>query len=410
MATERPPRSRLRLRDLLSEAAAGILQRPLRSALTMIGTVLGMAAFVAIAGLTATANGQISKEFTVLAATEVTVTADTTGDTANVPPTRAFPDDSRARITRLNGVTDAGLTWRVRLGGQSITNTPSAATPPGASALTMTAADPGALSVAGPRLDRGRLYDQFAQHRAAQVAVLGPAAAQALGITSLHTHPAVFVGDQAFTVIGILADVQRHPELLSSVIIPTSTALEQFGIPVSPPAGMWINTDLGAAPLVAKQAALALRPDAPDQFTVTAPEPPTRLKGAVDAQMHLLLLLLAGISLIIGAFGIANTTLVAVAERTPEIGLRRALGARRRHIVAQFLTESTTLGTIGGLVGASIGAAIVVLVALVNDWTAILSPWIVLPAPLVGSVIGLLAGLYPAQRAAWVEPIAALRH
>jgi putative ABC transport system permease protein len=110
-----------------------------------------------------------------------------------------------------------------------------------------------------------------------------------------------------------------------------------------------------------------------------------------------------------GAFAIANTTLIGVLERTGEIGLRRALGGRRRHIASQFLAESTGLGLLGGLIGTSVGVLVVIVVALVRQWSAILEPWAVLPAPLVGAAVGLLAGLYPALRAAWIEPLEALR-
>nr|BFE72346.1 hypothetical protein GCM10020092_056470 [Actinoplanes digitatis] len=119
--------------------------------------------------------------------------------------------------------------------------------------------------------------------------------------------------------------------------------------------------------------------------------------------------MLAAITLTVGAVGIANTTLVAVLERTAEIGLRRALGARPRHIALQFLTESTAIGTLGGLLGTSLGVAVVVLSALLHQWTAILQPWAVVAAPLVGALVGLVAGVYPALRAAWVEPVEALR-
>jgi putative ABC transport system permease protein len=122
-----------------------------------------------------------------------------------------------------------------------------------------------------------------------------------------------------------------------------------------------------------------------------------------------LFLLLAAICLLIGAVGIANTTLVAVMERTGEIGLRRSLGARPRHIAAQFLAESTALGTLGGLIGTSLGVTAVVTIAVLQHWTAVLQPFTVLPAPLIGTAVGLLAGLYPAMRAALLEPLEALR-
>lgn len=122
-----------------------------------------------------------------------------------------------------------------------------------------------------------------------------------------------------------------------------------------------------------------------------------------------LLLVLAAITLLIGMVGIANTTLIAVVERTPEIGLRRAVGARPRHVTGQFLTETTAIGTVGGLIGTALGILTVIVVALAQSWTAIMNPLFTLPAPLIGAVTGLLAGLYPAWRAARIEPLEALR-
>ena len=120
-------------------------------------------------------------------------------------------------------------------------------------------------------------------------------------------------------------------------------------------------------------------------------------------------LLLAIVSLVVGAIGIANVTLVTVMERTGEIGLRRAVGARRRHIAIQFLGESAVIGLVGGVIGASIGLIIVVSVSAIKNWTPVLDPWMPLAAPLLGAVVGLVAGLYPAIRAARLEPVEALR-
>jgi putative ABC transport system permease protein len=96
-------------------------------------------------------------------------------------------------------------------------------------------------------------------------------------------------------------------------------------------------------------------------------------------------------------------------ERTGEIGLRRALGARRRHIAAQFLGESAAIGLVGGVVGASVGVVIVVSVSAMKGWTPVLDTWMPLTAPLAGAFVGLVAGLYPAIRAARLEPVEALR-
>jgi putative ABC transport system permease protein len=174
-------------------------------------------------------------------------------------------------------------------------------------------------------------------------------------------------------------------------------------------ARMIIDTELGAAGLIARQVSLALRPDNPELLVATSPPDPRQLRNSVTDDLSSLFIVLAGICLLIGAFGIANTTLVGVLERTPEIGLRRAVGAQRRHVAVQFLTESMALGLLGGLIGTGLGVLTVVIVALVRQWTAVLEPWAVLPAPLIGAIVGLLAGLYPALRAAWIEPLEALR-
>src|SRR5262249_8092456 len=147
---------------------------------------------------------------------------------------------------------------------------------------------------------------------------------------------------------------------------------------------------------VAREAPTALRPDHPEYLEAVPPPDPRSLRSGVNHDLGQLFLLLACVCLVIGAVGIANTTLVAVMERTGEIGLRRALGARARHVLTQFLTESAALGTLGGLIGTSLGVLVVVGVSTVRDWTAIVQPYTVIAAPLIGLASGLLAGLYPA--------------
>lgn len=120
-------------------------------------------------------------------------------------------------------------------------------------------------------------------------------------------------------------------------------------------------------------------------------------------------MVLGGVSLLVGAIGIANVTLVSVMERTGEIGLRRSLGASRRHIALQFLAESSAIGFVGGILGASVGVLVVVAVAAYNSWTPVLDAAIVLATPIVGMIVGLAAGSYPASRAAHLEPVDALR-
>ena len=133
------------------------------------------------------------------------------------------------------------------------------------------------------------------------------------------------------------------------------------------------------------------------------------MRDEVQGDLNVMFLLLGGLSLIVGAIGIANITLVGVMERTGEIGLRRAIGATRGHVAAQFLLESTSMGVIGGVIGASVGVLIVVGVSAYQVWTPVLDPAAPFLAPVVGGGIGLLSGTYPAFRAARLEPVDALR-
>ncbi|MFI5861131.1 ABC transporter permease [Streptomyces sp. NPDC051546] len=395
-------------RDVLSESLAGMLQRPGRSALTALGTVLGVGTFVAILGLTATTSSQIDTRFNALSATEVTVE-----DVANERDEfagPAFPADADARIERLNGVERAGVFWPVRLSAAEAVRASVVAGDRGAPTSTdVVAASPGVLAAAGARLAEGRLYDAFAADREAPVAVIGTAVADRLGITTLETSPAIFIGGRPFTVIGIVADTDRKADLLMSVVVPRTTAERIWGGPGPGGARMLVATRLGAAQQIGRLAPTALRPDHPEYFKVVPPPDPKMLRGQVGDDLNRLFLLLASICLVIGAVGIANTTLVAVLERTGEIGLRRALGARGRHITVQFLAESGALGALGGLVGTSLGVLTVVLVAVVRDWTPVIHPATAAAAPVIGLVTGLVAGLYPAWRAARIQPAEALR-
>ncbi|WP_078851859.1 ABC transporter permease [Streptomyces sp. NRRL B-3229] len=402
---------------MVAEALTGVVERPGRSVLTLLGTVLGVGAFVSVLGLTSTATGQIGRSFSLLQ--DTTVTVDDTGATpqdslAAQGSGMDFPADTDQRLGRLNGVVDAGVWWNAPLRHPIVSARPDvtadATTDSDRTGLRVLAASPGTLRAMQPTLSTGTLFNEFHQRREERVCLLGTAAARLLGITRVDNQPAVFIDGTAYTVLGIISTTRRLPQSLLSVLIPSSSALNAYGPPTDDPAQALIRTRTGAAALIARQAPLALLPAHPGLLHAVPPPDPHQLRDQVDTDLSGLFLALAAICLLVGAVGIANTTLVSVLERKGEIGLRRALGARRRHIAAQFLTESTSLGVLGGLTGTAIGVAVVLGTALVRHWTAVLQPYAVLPAPLMGTVVGFLAGLYPALRAARVEPLEALRH
>ena len=413
------PSPRLTTRDAAAEAVAGIVQRPGRAVLTMLGTVLGVGAFVAVLGLTATGAGQISRQFTVLEDTTVTV-ADN-GPVNNVAalgtnPAIGFPADADAVADHINGVAGAGVWWPVSLPeGTSFTGS-LALSATASQTVNLLAASPGAVRAMGLTLVAGSPLSRYENDTRQHVVMIDTTTAASLGISParLASHPAVFVDGIAYTVVGVYSSAQRVVTAESAMLIPEQTALADYGSPEpgignQEEAQMVVATRIGAAQAVARQIAAAELPADPSRLVVTSPSNPQTLQGEVNGDLAGLFLILALVSLLIGAVGIANTTLVAVLERTEEIGLRRAVGARPRHIAAQFLAESTALGTLGGLVGTCIGVGTVVIFAAAKDWTAILNPAYTLPAPLIGSVVGLLAGAYPALRAARTSPLAALR-
>jgi putative ABC transport system permease protein len=414
------PSPRLATRDATTEAVAGIVQRPGRAAATMLGTVLGVGAFVAVLGLTATGAGQISHQFTVLE--DTTVTVEDNGPANNVAPPSTnpaigFPANADAVAGHINGVAAAGVWWPVSLpegtkftGSLALSGTAS-------QTVNLLAASPGAAAAMGLTMVAGSPLSTYENDTTQHVAMIDTTTATALGISParLASHPAVFVDGIAYTVVGVYSAAQRVVTNESAMLIPENTALADFGNP-EPGIGnqneaqMVVATRIGAAQAVARQIAAAELPADPSRLVVTSPPNPQNLQSEVSGDLAGLFLILALISLLIGAVGIANTTLVAVIERTEEIGLRRAVGARPRHIAAQFLAESTALGTLGGLIGTCVGVGTVVIFAAAKNWTAVLNPAYTLPAPLIGSVVGLLAGAYPALRAARTSPLAALRH
>lgn len=400
---------RFRVRDLVREALLSVAGHPGRSLLTAIGTVLGAAAFVATLGLSATVSAQVSDSFDVRRATEVVVRpADDRGGvdesaTGDAPAWQTR--QARQRLVELNGVEAAGP--RILLPEQPVRRTAdSAATE---LKIRVMGLDSGAFGVIEPHIVLGRTFDSFHDRTAAPVVLLPANTADGLGITRVGV--AVFIGDRAYTVIGIYDDVARHPEALLSVLVPFEAARSLAGAAAAGvERDLVIETAPGAAQLIGGQAALALSPENPRLLIAVAPPDPATLRREVEGDVAQLSLILSLVALAIGTVSIGNAATAGIAVRIPEIGLRRAVGARPRHVFTQLLAETTVLGGVGGLIGAVTGLLITIVVSLTKGWQPIIDLPTALVASAAGALAGLLAGLLPAWRATRIQPVTALQH
>lgn len=395
--------------DLLTEATHDLGARPARLLVTLAGAIFGVGALVATVGLSQSAAAQIARDFDAAASSQAIVrpveiaTAD-----GSVAAAGQLPWDAAARVGTLSGVASAALLSEVPSEGLEIAavqvNDPAAApsTPP-----ALMAASGDLVGAVQATVRSGRVFDDGHDARGDRVAVLGAHAAERFGIPHVGSGPSIFLGGRPYAVIGIIADAGHRAELLNAVIIPTGTARADFGL--AAPDEVQVRLEHGGGPIITAQAAQAIVPDEPDTLEVASPSGAGALQQNVQGSLDLVFLALAVIVLLAAGFGIANVTMLSVLERTGEIGLRRALGATRRQIAAQFVVESGVIGAIGGLIGAAAGVTVVVAVAVVQGWPAVLNPAVALGGGFLGTLVGLVAGGVPARRAARIEPAVALR-
>ncbi len=284
----------------------------------------------------------------------------------------------------------------------------------------MIAASPGFLRAARVQVTAGRPFDGWDQAHVAPVCLVSGSAAKALHVGG--PGQAINVGDLACAVIGVFsaaapvaapvaARAAAPAVATSSVLLPSATALAVFGRPdeqAGAVPSLLARVRPGAAGQVAREISYALSPARPRRYLVHVPPSPQRLGDTVTAADRRLFAFLSRTSLVVGLLVVALSSGIFALGRTTEFGLRRAVGARRRHLAAQVLAESAVLGLLGGLAGAGLGVAVVALVARAATWIPVIEPLTVLPAPLAAAAAAMLAGLAGSLRGSLSAPAAAM--
>ena len=400
-----PPAARLRPADLAALASIGLATRKLRASLSALGIAIGVAAIVAVLGLAASSAHGLNAEIARLGTNLLTVTngQDFSGNTAELRV--AAP----GMIARLAGVTAVQDTSTVN--GVSAYKSPLIP-PVETNALTVAAASLGLPAVAGTSVAQGSYLNAATARE--PVAVLGAEAAQLMGIDRIRPGERIWVGSpgQWFYVTGILNPVPATyvPEINSAVLIGFPAAEHYLGVDGHPseiyvrttPDNQAVTTNVDS--LLGAQA----NPENPSYVTVSRPSDALTAQADAKGALDTLFLGLGAIALLVGAIGVANIMVISVLERRSEIGLRRALGATRGQIRAQFLAEAILLSLAGGVIGVIAGTAATAAYAHAKGWAVVIPTEAWTGGLVAALVIGALAGLLPAIRAARLSPTQAL--
>jgi len=389
---------RLRVSDTARLSTVGLRTRKLRAGLSALGIALGVAAIVAVLGLSSSSQAGLLNELSALGTNLLTVT---NGQTLSGQPaelSKAAP----GMIGRIGPVTEVQYTGALNgVAAYRSPFIPSIQT----NALSVDASSLDLPETAGTSMARGVYLNAATANE--PVAVLGAAAAQRLGVDRIFPGERIWVGSLWFYVAGILRPAVLTPEIDSSVLIGFPAAERYLGFD-GHPSEIYLRAQTSQIDAVDSVLAPTANPEAPDQVDVSQPSLALVAQAEAKAALNSLLLGLGAISLLVGAVGVANVMLIGVLERRSEIGLRRALGATKGHIRAQFLSEAIVLAVLGGAAGVAAGALSTALYASVKGWS------VVVPALAWGGgfgiavLIGATAGLLPALRAARLSPTEAL--
>jgi len=405
-------RGQLRLmRQLTSIALRSLAQRKTRTALTMLGVIIGVGAVIVMVAIGEGAKASVARTIKGLGTNLLVVSPGFSRRgpvrASNVETLTAA--DAEAILARVQGVVqvapELGQNVQVKDLAQN-TNT------------TVLGVTPGWATVNNYTLRRGRFLDALDQRNSQKVAVLGATVVTNLFPDTRAVGQTIKVRGHNFKVVGTLESKGqgggRDPD--NQILIPLTTAQDRlFGTDALRTLSVQIVTEDQMDRAQADIEALLrerhrLADEAASDFTIGSQKELLESASAVSDTFTALLAAVAAVSLLVGGIGIMNIMLVSVTERTREIGIRKAIGARSRDILFQFLVEAVVLSGIGGLLGVAAGVGGSRLVSSVAGWETAIESSSILLAFGVAMGIGVFFGMYPAQKASGLDPIEALRH
>ena len=419
-------RSRLLWIDVLRVGFGGLTTRRLRSALSALGISIGVAALVAVLGLSESSRADLIEQIEALG-TNLLVVESGAGFGAG---DASLPADAADRVARIPSVETTAATYPVD--ANAYRN--DYMSPDETNALSVRAADLELLDTLAGSMADGRFLDEATS--AYPAAVLGSVAAERLGVTDLDERAFIVVAPGDATgegssdsagivgsngavveVIGILDEFPLAADLDRSVLIGVEAAETYFGAgdtgdaadTAATPDAVYARVGSGSLDQTRDLVSGTADPENPEEVTVSRPSDVLEAQAAAESAFTDLFLGLGAVALLVGAIGITNVMVIAVIERRGEIGLRRSIGASRGHIRRQFITESALLSGAGGLIGVAVGAALTAVYATSRGWRIILPTEVMAGGLVAAIVIGVIAGLYPAMRAARLSPTEALR-
>jgi putative ABC transport system permease protein len=387
-------------RDLAGLASVGLRTRKLRASLSALGIAIGVAAIVAVLGLASSSQARLLAEIDALGTNLLTVTNGTTftGQAAELP------DAAPGMIGRLPGVT--GVQYTGTVSGAAVFRSPLIPAID-SDGLTVAASSLGLPAAAGTSVAQGSYLDAATARE--PVAVLGAEAAQLMGVDRIWPGERIWVGGMWFYLAGILSPATLAPQIDNTVLIGFPAAERYLGLD-GHPSEIYVRTVDTQAATTAVDDLLGAQanPENPNQVTVSQPSDTLTAQADAAGAFDTLFLGLGAVALLVGAVGVANIMIISVLERRQEIGLRRALGATKGQIRAQFLAEAILLALAGGAAGDGAGAAATAIYAHAKGWPIVI-PFAAWAGGLGAAlVIGALAGLLPAIRAARLSPTRAL--